>query len=79
MKKIMLVLLFTLVANCIQAKQQVEYYRYWVCMNVAEAASDDLKELIKKGYKIISFSLDYSQKTMIVVYEVPENVEEDKQ
>lgn len=69
MKKIILLLMFTLVSNFLQAKQIVEYYRYYMTVNVALSASNDLKTLIEKGYRIISFSLDYSQKTMIVVYD----------
>jgi hypothetical protein len=62
MKKILLILSLVLMGSVISARQYVEYYRYNFSFNVASDAKDDLETLIKKGFKIISFSLDYSQK-----------------
>ena len=69
MKKIILILGMLLVGFVMSAKQCVEYYRYNFSFNVASDAKSDLEELILKGYKIISFSLDYQQKCMVVVYD----------
>ena len=68
MKKLILVLTMMLLSSTIFAKQKVEYFRY-TCVNVARACKDDLDALIDKGYKIISFSLYYGCRCMVVVYE----------
>ena len=69
MKKILLILSLVLMGSVMSARQRVEYYRYNFSFNVASDAKDNLEALIDKGYKIISFSLDYSQKCMIVIYD----------
>lgn len=69
MKKIIALLSLLLVGSVMSAKQKVEYYRYNLSFNVASAAKTDLESLISKGYVIISFSLDYEQKCMVVVYD----------
>lgn len=69
MKKILAVMVAILCMSTLSAKQCVEYYRYNFSFDVAASASNDLKGLISSGNKIISFSLDYQQKCMIVVYD----------
>ncbi len=69
MKKFIIILSLLLVSSVMFAKQKVEYFRYGLAFNVASAAKNDLDDLIDRGYKIISFSLDYNQRCMIVVYE----------
>lgn len=69
MKKLFLAIGMIFLSSVMFAQQKVEYFRYVLCPNVASAAKDDLEELISKGYKIIGFSLDYQQRTMIVVYD----------
>ncbi len=69
MKKICFVLLLLSVSFLATAKQKVQYFRYNFTLNVAEAAQQDLEKLINSGNKIIGFSLDYSQKYMIVCYD----------
>ena len=69
MKRFLILLVLLLVGSVVSARQHVEYYRYNFSFNVASDAKDNLEALIDKGYKIISFSLDYSQKCMIVVYD----------
>ena len=69
MKKLFLVIGMMFLSCVMFAQQKVEYFRYILCPNVASSAKGDLENLISKGYKIIGFSLDYQQKTMIVVYE----------
>ena len=69
MKKILIMLVLLLVGSVVSAKQCVEYYRYIVSFNVASDAKADLEKLISQGFKIVSFSLDYSQKCMVVVYD----------
>lgn len=69
MKKLFLAIGMIFLSSIMFAQQKVEYFRYVLCLNVASAAKDDLEGLISKGYKIIGFSLDYQQKTMIVVYD----------
>lgn len=69
MKKFLFILALVFASFTVSAKQCAEYYRYNLSMNVAQSARDDLRELISSGYKIISFSLDYSQRCMIVVYD----------
>ena len=69
MKKIILMLGLFLFGSVLSAKQYVEYYRYNFSFNVASDAKDNLDALISQGNKIVSFSLDYSQKCMIVVYD----------
>lgn len=51
------------------AKQHIKYFRYNLCFNVAEKAKCDLENLINQGNKIVSFSLDYQQKCMVVCYD----------
>ncbi len=58
-----------LFGSVLSAKQYVEYYRYNFSFNVASDAKSDLENLFSQGNKIVSFSLDYSQKCMIVVYD----------
>lgn len=69
MKNILFVLGFLFCLTSLNAKQFVEYYRYNFNLNVAKSATTDLENLIKNGFKIVSFSLDYQQKCMVVVYE----------
>ena len=69
MKKLLTMLLLLLVASVVSARQRVEYYRYNFSFNVAKDAEADLNKLISRGFKIVSFSLDYSQKCMVVVYD----------
>ncbi len=69
MKKLFIMLVLLLVGFVMSAKQYVEYYRYNFSFNVADSAKCDLDKIISQGYKIISFSLDYSQKCMIVVFD----------
>lgn len=69
MKKFLILLVLLLVGSVVSAKQCVEYYRYNLSWNVASDAKTDLENLISKGFKIISFSLDYSQKCMLIVYD----------
>jgi len=69
MKKTLVLLALLLVGSVASAKQCVVYYRYNISFNVASDAKADLDKLISQGLKIISFSLDYSQKCMIVVYD----------
>lgn len=68
MKKFLFILAL-LLSSIVSAKQCVEYHRYNFSLNVANDAKNDLQELISSGFKIVSFSLDYSQKCMIVVYD----------
>lgn len=69
MKKILIMLVLLFASFAVSAKQHVEYYRYNFSFDVADAAKKDLQGLISEGYEIRSFSLDYAQKCMIVVYE----------
>ena len=69
MKRLLILLVLLLVGSVVSAKQCVEYYRYNFSFNVANDAKADLGKLISQGFKIISFSLDYSQKCMVVVYD----------
>lgn len=69
MKKLLILLMLLVVGSIASAKQKVEYYRYNLSWNVASDAKTDLENLISKGFKIISFSLDYSQKCMLIVYD----------
>lgn len=69
MKKLLILLALLLVGSVVSAKQRVEYYRYNLSFNVANSAKKDLENLISQGFKIISFSLDYEQSCMIVVYD----------
>ena len=69
MKRFLIMLALLLVGSVVSAKQCVEYYRYNFSLNVASSAKKDLDNLISQGYKIISFSLDYQQSCMIVVYD----------
>ena len=68
MKRFLIILFLLLVGSVVSAKQRVEYYRYNFSFNVASDAKADLEKLISQGFKVISFSLDYGQKCMIVVY-----------
>lgn len=69
MKKIFIIFGLLTCLSTLHAKQCVEYFRYNFSFNVANDASTTLQSIIDKGYKIISFSLDYEQKCMIVVYD----------
>lgn len=69
MKKIFAVIVAALCMSTISAKQVVKYYRYNLSLNVASDAQKDLEKLIASGNKIVSFSLDYQQKCMLVVYD----------
>lgn len=69
MKRFLILLVLLLIGSVVSAKQYVEYYRYNLSWNVASDAKADLDRLISQGFKIISFSLDYEQKCMIVVYD----------
>ena len=69
MKRFLILLVLLLVGSVVSAKQYVEYYRYNFSFNVASDAKSDLEKIIFNGFKIISFSLDYSQKCMVVVYD----------
>jgi hypothetical protein len=69
MRKLSIVLALLFASFTVQAKQCIEYYRYNFSFNVANDAKNDLQELISQGFKIVSFSLDYTQKCMLVVYE----------
>lgn len=69
MKKIFAIIVAALCMSALSAKQYVKYYRYNLSINVAESASKDLEKLISSGNKIVSFSLDYQQKCMVVVYD----------
>ena len=69
MKKILAVMVAVLCMSTLSAKQCVKYYRYNLSINVAESASKELERLINSGNKIVSFSLDYQQKCMLVVYD----------
>lgn len=73
MKRIVIFLILVLIGMVASAKQYVQYFRYNFSFNVAQDAKCDLDDLIAKGNKIVSFSLDYSQKCMIVVYEDKED------
>ena len=69
MKKILILLALISIPFMATAKQQVRYFRYHFCLNVAEKAKCDLEDIINKGNKIVSFSLDYKQMCMIVCYD----------
>lgn len=69
MKKILAIMVAVLCMSTLSAKQCVKYFRYNFSLNVAESASTDLESLIRSGNKIVSFSLDYQQKCMVVVYD----------
>lgn len=69
MRKLLILLVLLFASFAVSAKQYVKYYRYNFSINVAMDAKKDLQELISDGYVIRSFSLDYSQSCMIVVYE----------
>ena len=69
MKKILMIIVAVFCTSTLSAKQCVEFYRYNFSLNVAESATKDLEKLISFGNKIISFSLDYQQKCMVVVYD----------
>ena len=69
MKRFLIALALLLFCSVVSAKQCVEYYRYNFSLNVASSAKKDLDNLISQGYKIISFSLDYQQNCMIVVFD----------
>lgn len=69
MKKILAIMVAVLCMSTLSAKQYVKYFRYNFSLNVAESASTDLENLIRSGNKIVSFSLDYQQKCMVVVYD----------
>lgn len=69
MKKLLILLALLLAGSVVLAKQCIEYYRYNFSLNVAASAKDSLDNLISQGYEIISFSLDYSQKCMVVAYD----------
>ncbi len=69
MKKLFIMLALLLVGSVMSAKQCTVYYRYDFSFNVASSAKADLDKLISQGFKIVSFSLDYSQKCMLVVYD----------
>lgn len=68
MKKIFIMLALLLVSAVVSAKQYVECYRYTFSLNVASDATESLNNLISKGFKIVTFNLDYAHKYMIVVY-----------
>lgn len=69
MKRFLILLVLLLVGSVVSAKQCVVYYRYIFALNVASSAKKDLDNLISQGFKIISFSLDFEQSCMIVVYD----------
>ena len=69
MKKLLIMLILLLFSAVVSAKQYVECYRYTFSLNVASDATESLNNLISRGFKIISFSLDYAHKYMIVVYD----------
>lgn len=69
MKKLLILLALLLVGSVVSAKQRVEYYRYNLSWNVASDAKTDLENLISKGFRIISFSFDYTQRCMLIVYD----------
>lgn len=69
MKRFLILLVLLMAGSVMSAKQCVEYYRYNFSFNVASDAKTDLDKLISQGFKVISFSLDYGQKCMIVVYD----------
>lgn len=70
MKKIFATLILALTMTVsVFAKQVVKYYRYNLSLNVAANAQSDLERLIEQGNTIVSFSLDYQQKCMLIVYE----------
>lgn len=69
MKKILIFLALMSIPFMAIAKQKVQYFRYNLCLNVAEKAKGDLENLISQGNKIVSFSLDYQQKCMVVCYD----------
>lgn len=69
MKKILAVMVAILCMSTLSAKQCVKYYRYNLSINVAKSASKELERLINSRNKIVSFSLDYQQKCMLVVYD----------
>ena len=74
MKRFLIMLVLLLVGSVVSAKQRVKYYRYNFSFNVASDAKADLEKLISQGFKVISFSLDYGQKCMVVVYDDQENI-----
>lgn len=69
MKKILILLALMSLPFMATAKQNVKCFRYNFCLNVAEKAKCDLENIINQGNKIVSFSLDYKQKAMIVCYD----------
>ena len=69
MKKIIAVVAAIFCMSTLSAKQYVKYFRYNLSLNVAKSASSDLEKLISSGNKIVSFSLDYKQSCMVVVYD----------
>lgn len=69
MKKIIAVMVAAFCMSTLSAKQCVKYLRYNFSLNVAQSTSSDLEKFISSGNKIISFSLDYKKKCMVVVYD----------
>lgn len=69
MRKLLIILVLLFTCFAISAKQYVTYYRYNFSIDVATSAKKDLQKLISEGYEIRSFSLDYTQRCMLVVYE----------
>lgn len=69
MRKLLIILVLLFASFAVSAKQYVKYYKYNLFINIAMNAKKDLQELISEGYVIRSFSLDYSQSCMLVVYE----------
>ncbi len=69
MKRFLILLFLLLTGSVVSAKQRVEYYKYNFSFNVAGDAKADLEKLISQGFKVISFSFNYRQKCMLVVYD----------
>lgn len=69
MKKILILLAMMSIPFLATAEQHVKYFRYNLCLDVAGRAKCDLESIINQGNKIVSFSLDYEQKAMVVCYD----------
>ena len=69
MKKILILLVLMSIPFIATAKQNVKYFSYKFCFNINEKAKCDLESLINQGNKIVSFSLDYHLKAMVVCYD----------
>lgn len=70
MKKLLITLALLSASAVASAKQHVACYRYaYFSVGIADRATADLDKLISQGYKIVSFSLNFDVKYMIVIYD----------